>query len=342
MRPRYSRAGRQSSRHTPGPESYFGAAAHQQLQAALVDTTSGIPPTNLLIYRRRFELRIAWDRFGCALAEGERIGFHARIEKRDLEQSISDGLWLPDQLIQPLFAQRAVALVVNVTSVSRARRQSIDEHAKPHGRSSRRRSHDQMQIAGMKAVGDPPAGRVQRCGLPPYRPITRKRPLIEPQPRGGSIPATRVQYRTTGRGKVLGTLIAEVVLGRPQAAPIGGSFNTTGIDRNQFVIDALDSGFGQQLLNNHFRLFVVALAELMMSNLPLRIDEIQRRPIVVVESTPDRIVAIDRDRILDSHVLGGAANVLDVSLECELRRVDADHHQSVLLVFLGPGADIRQ
>jgi len=31
----------------------------------------------------------------------------------------------------------------------------------------------------------------------------------------------------------------------------------------------------------------------------LRIDEIQRRPIVVVESTPDRIVAIDRDRMFN-------------------------------------------
>jgi hypothetical protein len=30
--------------------------------------------------------------------------------------------------------------------------------------------------------------------------------------------------------------------------------------------DTADSGLGQQLLNNRFRLFVLALAELMMSN----------------------------------------------------------------------------
>jgi hypothetical protein len=39
------------------------------------------------------------------------------------------------------------------------------------------------------------------------------------------------------------------------------------------MTDAADSGLGQQLLNNHLRLFVFALAELMMSNMPPRIDE---------------------------------------------------------------------
>src|SRR5712691_2336466 len=134
--------------------------------------------------------------------------------------------------------------------------------------------------------------------------------------------------------------MADIVFRRPQAAPIGGSFSSMGIDRNQFMTDAADSGLGQQLLNDHFRLFVFALAELMMSNMPLRIDEIEGRPILVVESTPYRMVAIDRDRIIDPHVLRGPANVIDVFLEFELRRVYADHHQSSILVFLGPRADI--
>jgi len=42
-------------------------------------------------------------------------------------------------------------------------------------------------------------------------------------------------------------------------------------------------------LNDHFRLFVFALAELMMSNTPLRIDEIEGRPILVLESAPYRV-----------------------------------------------------
>ena len=147
-------------------------------------------------------------------------------------------------------------------------------------------SHDEMKIAGVKAVRDPPVGLVQHSGLFLHRPITRKGPMIESQPRGDSIDATLVQYCTAGRRKVLGALIADIVFRRLQAAPIGGSFHTTGINRNQVVADVADSGLGQQLLNNPFRLFVFALAELMMSNMPLRIDEIEGRPILVLESTP--------------------------------------------------------
>ena len=78
------------------------------------------------------------------------------------------------------------------------------------------------------------------------------------------------------------------------------------------MIDAGGSRLGQQLLNNPFRLFVFALAKVMMSNMPLRIDEIEGRPIVVIEGTPYRIVAIDRDRIIDPHVPRGPANITDV------------------------------
>src|SRR5690349_3762334 len=94
-------------------------------------------------------------------AEGEHKPRHARIEKLDLELPISNGPWLPDQLIQPLLAHRAMALLVDVTAVSRARRLSIEKNAKAHGRFSLCRPHDQVQIASMKAVRDAPVGRVQ-------------------------------------------------------------------------------------------------------------------------------------------------------------------------------------
>src|SRR5438093_7261188 len=105
------------------------------------------------------------------------------------------------------------------------------------------------------------------------------------------------------------------------------------------MTDAADSGPGQQLLNDLFGLFVFALAEMMMANAPLRIDEIESRPIFVLESTPYRIVVIDRDWIINLHVLRGSANVIDVFLECELGSVHTDHHQNLILVFLGPRAD---
>jgi hypothetical protein len=90
--------------------------------------------------------------------ESERKSLYARIEKLDLELAISDGLRLSDQLIQPLLRNCAVTLVVYVNSVGSPRRLSIDAHTKTHGSSSRRRSHDEMKIAGVKTARDPPGG----------------------------------------------------------------------------------------------------------------------------------------------------------------------------------------
>src|SRR6266446_2975190 len=108
------------------------------------------------------------------------------------------------------------------------------------------------------------------------------------------------------------------------------------------MTNATVSRLGQQLLNDLFRLLVFTLAELMVPNAPLRIDNVKGRPILVLESAPYRKVAIDRDRIVDPHVLGGSANVVDVLLECEFGSVDADHDQALILVFLGPCADIGE
>ncbi|HEX6557066.1 MAG TPA: hypothetical protein VF026_30160, partial [Ktedonobacteraceae bacterium] len=74
--------------------------------------------------------------------------------------------------------------------------------------------------------------------------------------------------------------------------------------------------------------------------MPLHIDEIEGRPIVVRERVPDRKVVIDGDRIGDPHVPGGPAHILEVVLKWELRRMHADHHHAVIPIFLGPRADI--
>src|SRR6516164_9703706 len=89
-------------------------------------------------------------------AERERKSLNVRIEKLDLKLPIGDRFRLADQLIKALPGGAAVALLVNIASVSRARRLPIDQHAKSHGCSGNCRSHDQVQIAGMKAVGDAP------------------------------------------------------------------------------------------------------------------------------------------------------------------------------------------
>src|SRR5258708_22436559 len=103
--------------------------------------------------------------------ERERKCLRARIQKLDLELAIGDGLGLSDQLIHPLLGDRAVALVVDVDAVSGARRLSINKHAKSNRGSRHGRSHDEVKIAGMKTIGDPPIGLVERGGLFPDRPV---------------------------------------------------------------------------------------------------------------------------------------------------------------------------
>src|SRR5437762_3026665 len=112
------------------------------------------------------------------LAERECKSLHAGIEKLDFELSISDGASWSDQLIQTLVGNCAVALIINVNSVSSTRRLSINEHAKSHGSSWRCRPHHEMKIAGMKVVHDPPVGLVQHIGLFADCPITDQRPMI--------------------------------------------------------------------------------------------------------------------------------------------------------------------
>src|SRR5687767_10794268 len=92
-------------------------------------------------------------------AEREAISFHPRILKLDLKLSIRDGLGLPDQLIEALFGNPAVAPLVNVGSVSTIRRLSIDEHAKRHRQTSLGRSHHEVHVA-RKEPDRNPSGRL--------------------------------------------------------------------------------------------------------------------------------------------------------------------------------------
>jgi hypothetical protein len=124
------------------------------------------------------------------------------------------------------------------------------------------------------------------------------------------------------------------------AVPVGGRLDTSGIDRNQVLVDALGAGVGEQSLHDHLGLFVVALAEAVVADLALGVDEVQGRPVMVVEGAPDGVVVVDRDRVGDPQVLDLLADVVEVVLEVELGGVDADDHQPAVLVGLGPGADI--
>ncbi len=102
------------------------------------------------------------------------------------------------------------------------------------------------------------------------------------------------------------------------------------------------AGFGQQLADHVLALAVLAFAEMVVADLALRIDEVMRRPVLVVEAAPDRIVVVQRDRVVDAQILHRLGHVGRILLEREFRRVHADHHQAVVLVLVGPAAHVRQ
>src|SRR5215468_9559120 len=77
-----------------------------------------------------------------------------------------------------------------------------------------------------------------------------------------------------------------------------------------------------------------------VSDAPLYIDEILRRPIVIIESAPNHVLAVDGDRIIDPQRFDLPADVVDVLLKSEFRGMDADDDQALVFVLLRPGAEV--
>src|SRR5215469_2290472 len=151
-------------------------------------------------------------RWRLSLAESECVGLGPGIEEIDLEGAVGYGAALADELIQALFGYRSGARAVDVEPMRRARRPSVDEHAEPDGRARYRGPHDQVQVAGVEAVRDPPAGLVQRGGLFLQRPVSGQGPVIEPQFRRDRVGVPLAWHGAAGGREVLGALIAGVVL----------------------------------------------------------------------------------------------------------------------------------
>src|SRR5215475_14647986 len=112
-------------------------------------------------------------------AKRECKGRHAGVEELDFELPIGDGHRLADELIESLLGNCADALVVDVDPVCGARRLPIHEYAKPHRGAWLCRTHDEMQIAGVKSVRDTSTGLVQHCSLSLDRPLPRQRPIVK-------------------------------------------------------------------------------------------------------------------------------------------------------------------
>src|ERR1700679_364534 len=91
----------------------------------------------------------------------------------------SDFAGLSDELIEPLLGDDAQTFGVGIRAVALARGLSIDRHAEVDRRAARPRAEHEMQIAGVKAVGDAAALFVENRALAADRPIAGDAPFVE-------------------------------------------------------------------------------------------------------------------------------------------------------------------
>jgi hypothetical protein len=115
-----------------------------------------------------------------SLTEGEIKHLCTGREKFDLEVPIRDGVRLANQLVKAGLGEHAVARAVDIKAMSKSGRLPIDRHAETH-RNARRRSHDQVKIAGLKAIGNSPSRLVQDGCLSADAPVSLQCPMVELQ-----------------------------------------------------------------------------------------------------------------------------------------------------------------
>ena len=88
----------------------------------------------------------------------------------------------------------------------------------------------------------------------------------------------------------------------------------------------------EQSLDDLLRALAASLAEMLVPDDAIPVDEVQRGPIAVVERLPDRIVVIGGHRVIDRSIIDRSPDPLDRVLERELRGVDADYGQPVITI----------
>src|SRR3954464_5693481 len=84
------------------------------------------------------------------------------------------------------------------------------------------------------------------------------------------------------------------------------------------------------------------LSKMMAAYVALRIDKVMRRPVLIIERLPDRVVVIEGHRIFNPEIAHGALHVAFVLFERKFGRVNPEHDQAMILVPLVPTRDVWQ
>jgi hypothetical protein len=109
---------------------------------------------------------------GCS-AKRESVGINSRIQEFNCERAVTYRIVLSDKLIRTLAVDNALTVRIDVGAVIRARRISINGHAKSYRFAVRGGTRDEMQIAGVKSIHNTAAYSIEDRILTSDRPIAR-------------------------------------------------------------------------------------------------------------------------------------------------------------------------
>ena len=91
---------------------------------------------------------------------------------------------------------------------------------------------------------------------------------------------------------------------------------STGVGAPGQVVRA---GITKEHLNRALGLFVATFTEVLVADAALCVGEVQRGPELVRECVPDRVVVVDRDRVLEVQLVYGPTHAVDVVLDLRTR-----------------------
>src|SRR5580698_2676107 len=136
-------------------------------------------------------------------------------------------------------------------------------------------------------------------------------------------------------------MISDVAFGRPIVIA-WRRFNTASSVAEEIQIQVRGPVFLEKFLNYALRGSVVALSEMLVTDSPFRICNVERRPVLIVKVLPDPVVVVHHDWIGNTQVAQRRFYVRLLFLKRKLWGVHTDHDQSCLLIFRCPTLDIGQ
>ncbi len=193
----------------------------------------------------------------------------------------------------------------------------VERDAKAHRFAIHRGRQHQMQIASVKSERNLTLRRICSRGFLCDRPRTCHGPLIQLERSRNRIPHGVITRHGHGRGEVFGASVADIGLRRAHGAVVGGALHALAFHGAGDGRQSLGTRLGEQLPQGGLGLVIVSFAEMVAANATLRVDEVVRRPVFVVERPPDAIAVVDGHRVFDAEIVNGTLHVVLVFLERE-------------------------